>query len=119
MNEKNSIALRRRVLEISKNVECDPYRFDVVLRDGGEIAIEARLWRQDTDTGEWGWGQGGQHLIDEMMSDDVIAKRFLVAALSYAEHEVREGFRYKGRRIFGPHMPLQALWEAAEEDVRV
>jgi hypothetical protein len=35
------------------------------------------------------------------------------AALTAAEHELRETFLYKGRAIFGPHLNVEALHEFA------
>jgi hypothetical protein len=46
------------------------------------------------------------------MPDDVVVKRFFVACRDYAEHEVREAFTWRGRRVLGPHVPLQTMWEA-------
>lgn len=34
--------------------------------------------------------------------------------LSFVEHEARETFLYRGRRVFGPHISTDALWEIAE-----
>ena len=32
---------------------------------------------------------------------------------SFTEHEAREAFAYNGRRVFGPHISVEALWGAA------
>ena len=102
---------------IDDRVRCEPFTF-VVTEERGTAYVQARLWRADADTGVEGWGLGPRHPVGSSANDpdgqpDYIVKRCLVAALSFAEHEVREAFLYDGRRVFGPHMKLSALWEAA------
>ena len=116
------------MFEIISKIQCAPYRFRVGCfvcdaaaigkRDGTHNCIyylQAMLWRQDIITGEDSWGYGGKYYIDETMEEGEIVKKALTAALSYAEHEVRESFAYAGRRVFGPHIPVSALWAVAEE----
>ena len=101
---------------IERHVECPPFTF-VVSEEGGTVFVQARLWRADADTGVMGWGVGARHPVgaspDEREGQvDYIVKRCLVAALAFAEHEVREAFLYDGRRVFGPHLRLSDLWQA-------
>jgi len=103
---------RDRVVGILADVECPPYEFDFMEYSGGRGYLQARLYRMDIDTGNMGWGKGGLYPVDGSMSDDTIVKRCFVAARDYAEHEVREAFLWRGRRVLGPHVPLQVLWEA-------
>ena len=90
-------------------VECPPYEF-YIERYGDALCLRARLWRVDTLTGEFGWGHGGRYLLTPDMSKDDVVKRCFMAARDYAEHEVREAFRYRGHRVFGPHTILDDLW---------
>lgn len=76
--------------------------------------IQACLFRIDTYGHDLGWGHGGKLFISPYMAQGEIIKRFLSAALSYGEHEVREAFEYRGRRVFGPHIDVEALWEIAD-----
>lgn len=73
--------------------------------------VQACLWRTDCDSGEDGWGYGSQLMVVSMMSVDEIVRKFFVAARDYAEHEVREAFEYRGRKILGPHIGVHSLWE--------
>ena len=41
-----------------------------------------------------------------------------LAALTASEHELREGFTYIGRAVFGPHIDVETLWLAAESEDR-
>lgn len=76
--------------------------------------VQACLWRADTDTGNEGWGFGSQLMILARMSTDEIVRKFFVAARDYSEHEVREAFTYKGKKILGPHIGVEDLWEICQ-----
>lgn len=81
--------------------------------------IQATLFRKDTDTGEWGTGHGGKYIISPHMTAGEIVKKCFVACRDYSEHEVREAFLFRGRRVLGPHIDISALWEVADkEEVR-
>ena len=70
--------------------------------------------RPDTYTGEYGTGRGGQRLLHPGQSDSSIVRTALSAFLAYEEHEVREAFTYRGKRIYGPHVDVEALVEVAD-----
>lgn len=76
--------------------------------------IQACLLRPETYGQEVGWGFGKKFAVSPYMAHGELVKTFLVAALGYGEHEVREAFKYRGRRIFGPHIDVEELWEIAE-----
>jgi hypothetical protein len=42
-----------------------------------------------------------------------IVQTLLKLVITSAEHHVREHFLYRGRRIFGPHYSVDALWALA------
>lgn len=106
-----------RIQEIIDRIKCPPYEFE--LTKGGPasrvVLLQARLWRRDTNTGVEGYGYGGFHAIPVGAPPDAIVKRCFVAARDYAEHEVREAFTYKGRRVLDPHQTIQSLWEISRE----
>jgi hypothetical protein len=109
-----------RVETIVDGVKCPPYEFDVWQIDQNYYGLYARLWRQDTNTGEWGWGRGGLHIIEssgqvDSPSVSAIVKRCFVAARDYSEHEVREAFTYNGRRVLDPHQSIESLWEISRD----
>lgn len=59
--------------------------------------------------------KGRRWLIEDEMTDTEIVLTILKALLTFEEHEAREAFRYKGARIFGPHLDLDALREFAKK----
>jgi len=59
---------------------------------------------------EW---RGRKWRISAHMTDREIVATAFQAVLSFMEHEVRESFLFHMKPIFGPHIPLDALLEAA------
>lgn len=102
--------------EILSEVTCDfmgkDFEFRLQPKDTG-WNLQCRIQRPDTESGEWGEGAGGKYYVSPHSSVDEIVKKCLAACMAYAEHEIREGFTWRERRIFGPHIGLEALWEAA------
>ena len=52
-------------------------------------------------------------LPGEVTEDNIVKAAFL-AIKTAEEHEMRETFRYRGRAIFGPHLPVAYLLNAVE-----
>lgn len=75
--------------------------------------VQARLWRPDATTGIEDWGEGSKVLIENTMSEGQVVKRCFVAMRDFAEHEVREGFKWKGRKVLSPHVDITAMYDAA------
>jgi len=44
------------------------------------------------------------------MTDSEVVQTALKCSLTSAEHEAREGFKFAGRAIFGPHHDIRLLW---------
>ena len=109
---------REDIEQILEVINCDfmGQDFEFRLQDKGDgWTIQVRIPRPDTFTGEWGLGGGGKYYVSPYSTEDEIVKKCFAACMAYAEHEVREGFNWKGRRVFGPHIGLDALWEAAPQ----
>jgi hypothetical protein len=70
--------------------------------------------RLDSITGVEGTGFGRKWHISPWATDSEIVLTCLKAAITNSEHEIREGFTYKGKRIFQPHIDVNVLWEACE-----
>lgn len=129
--------------EISRlvfDVNCDPYVFvmgcmncereTAILVGDGVLAamgspicddpshisyVQARLWRADSSTGVMEWGSGAQYPLHGSMDEGRIVRLCLVAVKAFGEHEIGESFRFKGRKVYDPHMPVAILWEIADE----
>jgi hypothetical protein len=81
---------------------------------GKRLYIQVGHWRKNVVTNLLEWGYSRKHYLSPYMTDREIIGAVLGLLLSYQEHEVREGFAYQGKRIFGPHISLDALMEVAD-----
>jgi len=104
------------------------WRVEVDVEDPlGRVFVQLQHYRPDAFTGDMAWGSGGKSYLSPHMTDGELVRRLLGAALAYEEHEVREFFMYRPedadageeRRVFGPHIDVDALWDVADQlDVR-
>jgi hypothetical protein len=79
----------------------------------GRFYMQIECDRPDTYTGLMGVGRGGKSYLSPWMTDSEIVRRAFGLLLAYVEHEAREGFMWRGRRVFGPHIHVEALWSVA------
>lgn len=92
--------------------------------DGSNItrfALVLRKWRQDTDTGEMGWGEGGEYLLPLKVSASAIIQKCMKMLIDYDEHEDREDFEFLGVKILGPHpqLVLESNWDTPRPPLRM
>ena len=85
----------------------------------GRFYFQIACWRMDTFTGEMGYGYGGKAYLSPHASDSELVQTVFGLYKSFWEHEARETFKWRGRRVFGPHIATEALWEVARRvDIR-
>jgi len=77
------------------------------------VYLQHRYMRKDAISGKDEWGYGRKWHISEHATESEIVLTALKAAVTNAEHEVREDFEYKGARIFHPHVDVNVLAETA------
>jgi hypothetical protein len=77
--------------------------------------VQVHFTRPDTYTGTPGEGKSGKRYVSEHMCKSEFVQMVFGTFLGLEEHECREAFMYKGRRVFGPHIDVEALWEAADK----
>lgn len=85
--------------------------------EGGRLYYQVHAERPDTYTGEMGEGAGGKAYLSPHMIEDELVQIGWGLFQSYVIHEAREGFTYKGKRIFGPHLKVSRLLEIADDTV--
>lgn len=98
----------------------DGYYFDLKQdAEGDRWYVQIAFLRPDIVTGIEGWGYSGKRYVTKHMSKSEFVALCMGTVLALEEHEAREMFRYRGRRVFGPHIDVDALWEVARRiDVR-
>ena len=79
----------------------------------GRFYFQIECLRKDTFTGELGTGRGGKAYLSEHASDSELIQTIFGLYKGYWEHEARETFKWRTRRVFGPHISTEALWEVA------
>lgn len=85
----------------------------------GRFYLQVECLRPDAFTGEMGLGYGGKAYLSRYASDNELVQTAFGLYKGYWEHEARETFKWRKRRVFGPHIDTAALWEVAKRvDVR-
>ena len=93
--------------------------FDEYGDPAGRFFYQIQCWRKDAITGEMGMGYGGKAYLSEHATDSELVQTVFGLYKGYFEHEARESFQWRGRRVFGPHMDVNAVWEVARRiDIR-
>ena len=86
----------------------EDFSFSVVLADGFLI-LQATWPEIDISTGHYERQHSRKWLLSAHMTRSEIVQTCFKLALTAAEHRTRETFKYRGRRIFGPHFDVDAL----------
>lgn len=102
--------LARIISEIELGMKCE-VRLGVSEEERWFVQIICK--RVDVITKVEGWGYGGKAYPSEHASDSEIVQMIFGLYKGYWEHEARENFEWRGRRVFGPHISTEALWEVA------
>jgi hypothetical protein len=106
-------------VELDMQIPCvvrigrDEGVYDAFGEPAGKYFVQIQCFRRDVITGEEDWGYGGKEYISEHAVESEIIQTIFGLYVAYWTHEARETFRWRGRRVFGPHIKTEALWEAA------
>lgn len=73
--------------------------------------VQVTYFEPDVDTGKTALQKSRKWLVEPSATEsDVVRTVYAAVSRSYA-HVVSENFTYKGRRVFGPHVAIDALLE--------
>lgn len=104
--------------EILKEVVFSDWVFHLGL-DDDRPWLQVRFNSVDSITGAHERQHGRKWLLSPFMTKSELVQTAFKAVMTATEHEVRETFTYKGRRIFGPHFDVDALWKVSRRvDIR-
>jgi hypothetical protein len=78
--------------------------------ENGRMFLQIRFWEIDNDTGKLSLQHCRKWMLSEFMTKSEVVLTAWKAVQAAVEHEARETFLYKGRRVFGPHIDLDAMW---------
>lgn len=109
--------------ELREVVACckfEEYTFQV--REGhGGIHLQASYTEADIVTGKREAQFTRKWVLSPAMTLSEVVQTCFKLVMTSMEHRTREGFKYRGRRVFGPHFDVEALWQLCGErrfDVR-
>lgn len=94
--------------EVLAQVHYRNWEFHVAL-DDTRPWLQVRFEDQCTATGAQSVQHGRKWMLSVHMSKSEIVQTALKAVLTAVEHEAREAFTYRGKRIFGPHFDVEEL----------
>lgn len=103
--------------EIQNVVElCKFYDYSFQVREGhGGIHLQATYLDKDVKTGDVLLQYTRKWLLSPAMTRSELVQTVFKCCLTSYEHRTREGFKYRGKRVFGPHFDVEKLWQLAED----
>jgi hypothetical protein len=103
-----------RFVQWADEVEFNDYKFNITLNARGELYMRAKYPEADTYTGEPAVQVTRRWLLTPPMTKSEFIQTCFKCAITSMEHRTREAFKYKGRRVFGPHFDVDDLWRLCE-----
>lgn len=98
---QNELSIQR-LLAILSQVETGSHRF-LVERLADQFTVKISIQVQNVISGEIETMHGRKWLISPEATEEEVVRTLLKAILTWEEHEAREHFLYKGKRLFDPH----------------
>lgn len=109
----------QQIAEVIRQCESPGMTFNVVGSDEGfymQVSFHAPEEEQSwTGVRPSTIQKGRKWLLSTHMTRNEIVQTCFLAVLTAVEHEVRENFRYRERKIFNPHFSPDVLWEVARK----
>ena len=110
----------KQVQGIIESCECELLGNSFIIRfdkhpDSERWFLQVGMKRECVYTGTMGNGFGGKYEVSPHSTEDEIVKKLFAACKAYVEHETREGFLWDGKRIFNPHMTVQAMAQVCDQ----
>lgn len=115
-----NIEFHHRLVRIKSEIDlAEHFNVKIGHEPNGRFYYQIECWRRDVISQEMGFGYGGKAYLSEHATDSELVQTIFGLYKAYWEHEARESFQWRGRRVFGPHISTGALWEVARRvDVR-
>lgn len=117
----NDAPLKERLAEIVSKIELGMNCTVIVgfSEKRGDHYVQIECIRMDVITKKVGPGRSGKYWPSPHSTRNEIVQAIFGLYKGYWEHEARENFKYRGKRVYGPHMDVDAIWEVATRvDVR-
>jgi hypothetical protein len=108
--------------EIIKQISFEHYVFHLDVGSDDKPFLYARYLEQDITTNAFEMQTTRKWILSYHMVKSELVQTAFKCCMTSMEHRARESFKYKGRRIFGPHFDVDQLWSITRNenmDVRV
>ncbi|QHB37072.1 hypothetical protein QDA00_gp31 [Microbacterium phage Matzah] len=113
------IRVERLAAEVRLGMQCRVVVGHDSEHEPGRLYLQIECYRLDVIAQEMGFGYGGKAYLSPHATDSELIQTMFGLYKGYWEHEARENFEWRGRRVFGPHISTEALWDVARRvDVR-
>lgn len=117
----NLIEVRNLISELKCDLIGKPFKFrlerDCKDAETGRPFVQVTYEGPCSVTGwvkEW---HGRKWYLSDHMTEDEIVKTCFAAFKAAVEHEIMEGFTWRGVRIFNPHASFRALADASKSEI--
>jgi hypothetical protein len=113
--DQNALQTRRlemvliRFSQYIEEVEFEDFVFKVALSDNNTLYLQAVFFEDDIVTKNRELQYSRKWLLSEHMTKSEVIQTAFKCCITAMEHRTRENFKYKGKRIFGPHFDVDAL----------
>jgi hypothetical protein len=94
---------------IIKDVEFQNYSIGIFTSIDGSLYLQAKYMDADIVTGREEVQTTRKWILSEHMTKSELVQTAFKCCLTSMEHRTRESFKYKGKRIFGPHFDVELL----------
>lgn len=100
--------------EIVSRIEFGNWEFHVGMK-GKTPYLQIRFYAPNNDTGALELQTCRKWMLSQHMTTSEVVLTAWKAVQAAVEHEAREQFLYRGKRIFGPHIDVEALVKASRK----
>ncbi len=100
--------------DIIAQVKFEDYTFTVNEGHGG-IYLQAHYPEADIVTKQPSAQYSRKWLLSPQMTKSELVQTAFKLCMTSMEHRTREHFLYNGKRVFGPHFDVDALWQICAE----
>lgn len=100
--------------QIINEIEFEDYSFDIV-EDGDKAFLQASYYEADIITGEPELQKTRKWYLSPHQVKSELVQTAFKCVMTSMEHRTREHFLYRGKRVFGPHFDVDALWQICKD----
>jgi hypothetical protein len=96
------------------DVSVPEYKFDIVDTSNG-LCLRGSYQEADISTGDTTDQFTRCWPVSEHFVKSELVQTVFKCYVTSMEHRAREHFLYRGKRVFGPHFDVDALWEICDK----